>query len=157
MPGKGRPFEPGHKFSLGGRSQARKDLTVELVTQLNSTLKDKSNVDRTRLSRVVRKLVEHATGEADDKFENGKLIEEGRGSLSAIIEVFDRLEGRPTQKVDVQNDAPREQRSLETVLLSLIESGLDPTRLPPPIKVLEHSKKDDDTDARANPARDDDR
>ena len=53
----------------GSNVQLRRDLTIELVSQLNETLKDKDGIERTKLHRVIKNLITQATtsDEYDEK------------------------------------------------------------------------------------------
>jgi hypothetical protein len=59
----------------------RREVTVELVTQLNEMLKCKDGVDRTKLHRLVKNLITQATTGADVVDEHGKVIHESTPSL----------------------------------------------------------------------------
>src|SRR3984893_9663216 len=84
----------------------RREVTVGLVTQLNEMLKCKDGVDRTKLHRLVKNLITQATTGADVVDEHGKVIHEGAGDLTAILAIYDRLEGRPSQKIVGPDNGP---------------------------------------------------
>jgi hypothetical protein len=48
-----------------------------------------------KLHRLVKNLITQATTGADVVDEHGKVIHEGAGDLTAILAIYDRLEGRP--------------------------------------------------------------
>ena len=112
----------------------RREVTVELVTQLNEMLKCKDGVDRTKLHRLVKNLITQATTGADVVDEHGKVIHEGAGDLTAILAIYDRLEGRPSQKIVGPDNGPLqiEYKTIEEVHMFLLERGIDSLRVPPP-------------------------
>jgi hypothetical protein len=69
-------FQKGHKLGIGSRGQIRRDLTIELISQLNEIF-DKGT-GQTKLQRVVSNLIALAIN----------------GDLAAIKEIFDRVEGK---------------------------------------------------------------
>jgi hypothetical protein len=101
---KGRQFQKGGVGNKNGNNGFRRDLTIELVTQLNE-LDAKDPKKRLRLQRLVANLIERAC-HAGDIFharktktnKKGDLKKEGPGDLAAILAVFDRLEGKATLK-----------------------------------------------------------
>ena len=97
----------------------RREVTVELVTQLNEMLKCKDGVDRTKLHRLVKNLITQATT---------------AGDLTAILAIYDRLEGRPSQKIVGPDNGPLqiEYKTIEEVHMFLLERGIDSLRVPPP-------------------------
>ena len=135
-------FKKGHKFGKGSNGQLRRDLTVELISQLNETLKDEKKIDRPKLYYVVKNLIDRAIEHVPVYDKDGKQVGVEKGDLTAIVHIFDRLEGRPTKKVDAKTETTvREYKSLEDVMATLIERGLDVERLPPPWKTIEYKKK----------------
>jgi hypothetical protein len=120
-------FQKGHKAKggPGTNGQLRRDLTIELVSNLNKVVKEaefKKYLNRERLEVVVDQLVLQAM----------------RGDLMAIQAVWDRLEGRSHQKVVGPDNGPVkvEYKSIEEVKMFLIERGIDTTRLAPPLRVV---------------------
>ena len=97
----------------------RREVTVGLVTQLNEMLKCKDGVDRTKLHRLVKNLITQATT---------------AGDLTAILAIYDRLEGRPSQKIVGPDNGPLqiEYKTIEEVHMFLLERGIDSLRVPPP-------------------------
>jgi hypothetical protein len=128
-------FSKGHKFGKGSNGQLRRDLTIELISQLNE-IEPNDPQQRPKLHRVVRNLIRQATT-AHDKVVDGKTIE-GSGDLAAIKEIFDRLEGKPAQKIVGPDNGPLqvEYRTLEEVHAFLLERGIDVTRVPFPLEYL---------------------
>ena len=88
---------------------------------------------RPKLHRVIKNLITQATTSADVVNEDGT-ITEGTGDLTAIKEIFDRLEGRPKQQIVGPNDGPVqvEFRTVEEIRMFLLERGIDSLRVPPP-------------------------
>jgi hypothetical protein len=84
-------FQKGHKLAIGSRGQIRRDLTIELISQLDEIFDKRTG--QTKLQRVVSNLVAQATG-VDEYDEKGNLVKEGTGDLAAIKEILDRVEGR---------------------------------------------------------------
>jgi hypothetical protein len=109
----------------------RRDLTVELITQLNEILKSPDRVPRTKLHRVVKNLITQATTVADVADADGNVVVEGAGDLSAIQEIFNRIEGKPSQKIVGPDDGPVrvEYRTIEEVRMFLLERGIVMGRL----------------------------
>jgi hypothetical protein len=97
-------------------------------------LKCKDGVDRTKLHRLVKSLITQATTGADVVDEHGKVIHEGAGDLTAILAIYDRLEGRPSQKIVGPDNGPLqiEYKTIEEVHMFLLERGIDSLRVPPP-------------------------
>ena len=54
-------FKKGHKHAIGSNGQLRRDLTVELISQLNEVAKDPDGVNRPKMHRLVRNLITQAT------------------------------------------------------------------------------------------------
>jgi hypothetical protein len=104
-------------------------VTVELVSQLNEMLKCKDGVDRTKLHRLVKNLITQATTGADVVDEKGNVTHEGAGDLQAILAIYDRLEGRPSQKLLGPDNGPVqvEYKTIEEVRMFLLERGIDST------------------------------
>jgi hypothetical protein len=107
-------FVKGHKHhptplreNRGTNRQLRRDLTIELVSQLNQMDKfnKSSREERENLHYVVENLILHAVGV--DKFDEktGKWVRD-RGDLQAILALFDRLEGRPATVVTGPDKGP---------------------------------------------------
>ena len=84
-------FQKGHKLAIGSRGQIRRDLTIELISQLDEIFDKRTG--QTKLQRVVSNLVAKATG-VDEYDEKGNLVKEGTGDLAAILAIFDRVEGK---------------------------------------------------------------
>jgi hypothetical protein len=132
-------FKRGHKFGRGSNGQLRRDLTIELISQLNEF--DSLNYTgvgpkRDNLHRIVENLVLQAKGQ--DQIESGKVVKRERGDLAAIREIFDRLEGKPRQKVEVKEEEPEQEfHTLEEVRTYLLEFGIDIAKLPNPMVYLE--------------------
>ena len=55
------------------------------------------------------------------------------GDLTAILAIYDRLEGRPSQKIVGPDNGPLqiEYKTIEEVMF-LLERGIDSLRVPPP-------------------------
>jgi ribosomal protein L17 len=75
-------FQRGNKFGIGSRGQLRKDLTIELIRQLNEI--DPNDPKRSKMQRVVDNLIDHAMHDRD---------------LRAVKEIFNRVEGKPAKRV----------------------------------------------------------
>jgi len=139
-------FKPGHKGKggIGARGQIRRDLTLELISQLNETLKDKNGVERTKLHRVVKNLIDQATIGADEHDENGRLKKEGHGIFAAIMAVWERLEGRVGVRPEEEEEGQEkvEYRTIEDVAMYLQERGIDALRVPPPPLRIVNEKKE---------------
>jgi hypothetical protein len=93
-------FKPGHKINVGNPGPQRPSfLTQALISQLNEIDK---NTGREKLHMLAERLLIHAFGgEYTIKVtgrKNGKRIVVD-GELSAIKEVFDRVQGRAVQGV----------------------------------------------------------
>jgi hypothetical protein len=127
------------KGGIGSRGQIRRNLTAELVQQLGE-IDPNDPQERPRLHRVVRNLIAQATTSADVYKTVGKgkkktkvLVKEGAGDLAAITAIWDRLEGRPSQKIVGHDDGPVQVdhlNTLEELRLFLLERGIDSLRLP---------------------------
>ena len=87
-----------------------------------------------KLHRLVKNLITQATTGADVVDEHGKVIHEGAGDLTAILAIYDRLEGRPSQKIVGPDNGPLqiEYKTIEEVHMFLLERGIDSLRVPPP-------------------------
>ena len=94
-------FQKGHKLAKGSNGQLRRDLTLELIQQLNEL--DPNNKNRTKMARLMRNLIARATYGSDTKGPKGK-VKEGLGDLAAQMYIFDRLEGRPAQDLNVRKN-----------------------------------------------------
>jgi hypothetical protein len=108
-------FQKGHKLSIGSRGQIRRDLTIELISQLNEVVDKRTG--QTKLQRVVSNLVAQATG-VDEYDEKGNLVKEGTGDLAAILAIFDRVEGkvpRATGSSVSQSGSTRQPSSINSV------------------------------------------
>jgi hypothetical protein len=126
------PFQKGNQLAKNG--PMRRDLTVELITQLNEILKSPDGVPRTKLHRVVKNFITQATTGADVVDAEVNVVVEGAGDLAAIQEIFNRLEGKPSQKIVGPENGPVriEYRTIEKVRMFLLERGIDALRVPPP-------------------------
>jgi hypothetical protein len=126
------PFQKGNQLAKNG--PMRRDLTVELITQLNEILESPDGTSRTKLHRVVKNLITQATTGADVIDADGNIIKDGAGDLSAIQEIFNRIEGKPSQKIVGPDNGPVriEYKTIEEVRLFLLERGIDSLRVPPP-------------------------
>jgi hypothetical protein len=93
-------FQKGNQLAAGKGKHGplKRDLTIELSSQLNELLESKTpdGETRTKLHRVVRNLITQATTGADVVDENGNVVVEGAGDLAAIQEIFNRFEGKPS-------------------------------------------------------------
>src|ERR1700730_6076428 len=87
------PFQKGNQLAKGHNGGLRREVTVELVSQLNEMLKCKDGVDRTKLHRLVKNLITQATTGGEVVDEKGTVTHEGAGDLQAILAIYDRLEG----------------------------------------------------------------
>ena len=141
MANKGRPFEKGNKLAKGSNGQIRRDLTIELISQLNE-LMDKKIPDRIKLQGVVSNLIAHALEHVPIFNKEGAEIGTEKGDLMAIIQIFDRLEGKPPMKAEVKSDSHvvHEYRSIEDVRVFLLERGIDVTRVPSPYQIEDKNK-----------------
>jgi hypothetical protein len=129
-------FQKGHKAVSGGvNSQLRRDLTIELITQLNQMdhFNKLSRPQREVLHNIVQNLILHANG-VDVYNKKTKSWTRDKGDLQAILAIFDRLEGRPSQAITGPNNGPvqHEFKTAEEVRVYLIQRGFDLERLPPP-------------------------
>jgi hypothetical protein len=108
-------FQKAHKLAIGSRGQIRRDLTIELISQLDEIF-DKRQPSVTKMDRVVSNLVEHAM----------------RGDPAAIKEIFDRVEGRVSQKpiVEPEKEVAVKFKTIEEIKMYLLERGIDAERLP---------------------------
>jgi hypothetical protein len=116
MPGKGRPFEKGNKAGGGAVSQLRRDMTVRLIEKLNQIItQPKSKEKMLAMDAIVEALIWNAI----------------EGDMTAIKEIFDRLEGKPAQRITGPNDSAMqvELKTREQVMTFLIERGVDVSRL----------------------------
>src|ERR1700730_12501765 len=84
----------------------RREVTVELVTQLNEMLKCKDGGDRTKPHRLAQILIAQAAPGADEVDEPAKEIPEGAAARTAILPISDRLEGRPSHKIVGPDNGP---------------------------------------------------
>jgi hypothetical protein len=130
-------FKKGNKAGGGSRNQLRRDLTIELVSQLNELDHDCEFMPkdkRLKLNRVVRNLIEQACHAGDEYDADGKLKTPGTGDMAAILAIFDRLEGRPAQRVMGPDNGPVkvELRTIEEVRMFLLERGIDAERIGAP-------------------------
>jgi hypothetical protein len=143
-------FQKGHKYiegsARGANRQLRRDMTLALIAKLNDI--DTINVlepgDKRReyIDRIVENLVLHAAGQ-DHIDEQGKRHRD-LGDLAAIKELFDRLEGRPAQKIVGPNNGPVKIQfnTIEEVKAFLLERGIDVERLPNPMKYSEGRRRE---------------
>jgi hypothetical protein len=123
------PFQKGH--TLGMKGPMRHDTTIELITQLNEMTKSADGHKRTKLHRLIKNLITKATTVDDVLDTTGNIIKEGTGDLSAIQEIINRLEGRPSQKIVGPDNGPVrvEYRTIEEVQMFLLERGIVMGRL----------------------------
>ena len=112
----------------------RHDTTIELITQLNELTNYADGSKRTKLHRLIKNLITKATTADDVLDKDGNVVKEGTGDLSAIQEIINRLEGKPSQKIVGPDDGPVrvEYRTIEEVRMFLLERGIDSLRVPPP-------------------------
>lgn len=98
-------FQKGHRKSVGGRGRDaearrkeydRKFLTRGLLHELERKSRDGNGISVTNAQRVIRQLVRLA----------------GRGDAKAIKEIFDRVEGRPIQGVELTG---RDKKPIEVI------------------------------------------
>jgi len=139
-------FRKGHggKGGPGSNGQLRRDLTIELISQLNEFDHDCTFLPpekRLKLNRIVHNLIERACHGGDEFDEQGNFKRPGTGDLAAILAIFDRLEGKPTQTMTGPNNEPVkvELRTVEEVRMFLLERGIDVerVRLPRPLVQIE--------------------
>jgi hypothetical protein len=122
-------FAKGHKAIAGAKGsngQLRRDMTVELISQLNEICArpdSKSKEVREVMHWVIKALLENAM----------------RGDNTAILEIFDRLEGKPAQKLVGPDNGPVQVqfKTANDVRVYLIQRGIDIERLPAP-KMIDH-------------------
>jgi hypothetical protein len=94
-------FQKGHKLAIGSRGQIHRDLTIELISQLNEP-SDKRQPSVTKLQRVISNLIANAIN----------------GDLVAIKAIFDRVEGRvprTTRSSVSQSGSTRQPSSINSV------------------------------------------
>lgn len=141
MPGKGQQFKKGNKLAKGSNGQIRRDLTIELISQLNEVM-DKKHPDRIKLQGIVSNLIAHALDHVPILNKDGEEVGVEKGDLTAIIHIFDRLEGKPTLKAEVKGDSHvvHEYRSLEDIRVFLLERGIDAARVPSPYQIEDKSE-----------------
>lgn len=77
------PFEPGNKAAVGADHKKPRIITQKLIAELQ-------HADGARLQKVVQALVTQAEG----------------GDVTAIREIMDRVEGKPTQPIGGDADQP---------------------------------------------------
>jgi hypothetical protein len=131
------PFQKGNQLAKAG--PMRRDTTIELVTQLNELIKCADGSKRAKLHRLIKNLIAKATTADDVLDKDGNIIKEGTGDLSAIQEIINRLEGKPSQKLVGPDNGPVrvEYKTIEEVRMFLLERGIDSLRVPPPpMKVI---------------------
>jgi hypothetical protein len=115
-------------------------LTIELVSQLDKIYDKRTG--QTYLQRIVENLMLHAAGQ-DYRDDDGNVIRD-KGDLKAILAIFDRLEGRPAQRITGPSNGPiqPELRTVDDVRMFLLGRGLDAERIPPPmIEIIEDKGK----------------
>lgn len=140
MAGNGGTFRKGHTHSKGVDHSTRRSLTICLVSKLNELVKlDK--VDRKKMDVIVDNLIFQAMygGPGATYNEDGSIKTRGHGDLEAIKEVWNRLEGKPQQKIVGADDGPLqvEYHSYDELKIMLIErKGIDISRLPPVLPKL---------------------
>jgi hypothetical protein len=125
-------FQKGHKLAIGSRGQIRRDLTIELNSQLDEIFDERTG--QTKSQRVVSNLVEQAAG-VDEYDEEGNLVKRGIGDLAAILAIIDRVEGRvprATSSSVSQSGSTRqpssinsENMTIEEIKMFLLERGID--------------------------------
>jgi hypothetical protein len=121
-------FTKGHKFypgAKGSNGQLRRDMTVELISQLNEICAmPGSNEQRENMHWVIKALIENAKA----------------GDNTAILGIFDRLEGKPAQKLVGPDNGPVQVqfKTANDVRVYLIQRGLDIDRLPAPVMIEQH-------------------
>jgi hypothetical protein len=106
-------------------------------------LVDKKKPDRIKLQAVVSNLIAHAIEHVPIIDKEGHEIGTEKGDLTAIIHIFDRLEGKPTMKAEVKGEGHvvHEYRSIEDVRVFLLERGIDVMRVPAPYEIEDKSKR----------------
>jgi hypothetical protein len=126
------PFQKGNTHAMKG--PMRHDTTIELITQLNDLIKCADGSKRTKLHRLIKNLLAKATTADDVLDKDGNIIKEGTGDLSAIQEIINRLEGKPSQKIVGADNGPVrvEYKTIEELRMFLLERGIDSLRVPPP-------------------------
>jgi hypothetical protein len=126
-------FEKGHKFypsangANGVNRQLRRDMTVELISQLNELHQmPGSNEKREKMHWVIKALIDNAMA----------------GDNTAILAIYDRLEGKPAQAVVGPNNGPVqvEFKTAEEVRLFLLQRGIDIARLPAPMLQIQRTE-----------------
>jgi hypothetical protein len=129
-------FKKGNKTGIGSNGQIRKDMTMMLISQLNEEMK-KNNSSRRKIEWIVENLIWHAIHGGNT----------GHGDLEAIKEVWNRLEGRPAQRIVGADDGPVriEYHSAADLRLILMErKGIDIANLPPVLPKLPLNNGDED-------------
>jgi hypothetical protein len=124
---------PRHKFEKGNtygkdNKPLRRDMTLELIDELNELCTRPGSEERREKMRwVIKALVNNAMD----------------GDNAAIIAIFDRLEGKPAQKIVGPNNGPVKIQfnTIEEVKAYLLERGIDVERLPNPMKYLEPRRR----------------
>lgn len=102
-------FKPGNKAGVGNRGPAArpKIITDVIIAKLNEIAeKGKGGKpDRAVVWKLVDELFEHAMAKTV-KVGKGKNAKEVRilGDLSAMIHIFDRAEGKATQKIGTDGE-----------------------------------------------------
>ena len=131
--GDGRIAE--RRKAIGARGQMRRDMTMLLVQKLNEAEK---NRDRSKMEKIIDNLVDRAMYAGEVLNEKGKVIVPARGDMEAIKYIFDRLEGRPAQQLNVSKDShvQIEFRSYEEIKIGLLERGVDIERMTPELSDL---------------------
>lgn len=94
------PFVPGNKYGVGNRGPGRPPIcTATLISQLNEV---DHKTKKAKIHLLVANLIKLALGYTTKRKIDGKLrTVEIQPNLAAIIEVFDRVEGKVRQNVDI--------------------------------------------------------
>jgi ribosomal protein L17 len=98
-------FQPGNQEAKKADHGRRKLVTQQLISALNEAADDK---DTPKVRKIVDALIDKARG----------------GDIAAIKEIFDRVEGKPTQPIAGDDDAPPIR--LEQIVRTIVEPARNP-------------------------------